>query len=140
MKTKSGITVRQWAEKIRGNDRTMQFVRFGVNGVFVTAIQYGVYILLQQYVSVNVAYTAGYLVSFAVNFLMTSYFTFQSRPSLRRFAGFCGSHAVNYAVQIGLLNLFIALGMSHASAPVPAILGAVAVQFTILRHVYTKVK
>ncbi len=140
MKTEGGNTVRRWAEKICGDGRTMQFVRFGLNGVFVTAIQYGVYLFLQQYVSVNVAYTAGYLVSFAVNFLMTSYFTFQSRPSLRRFAGFCCSHAVNYAVQIGLLNLFLALGMSHAAAPVPAILGAVAVQFTLLRHIYTKVK
>ncbi len=140
MKTKSGTTMRRWTEKIRSNGRAMQFVRFGLNGVFVTAIQYAVYLLLQRHVNVNVAYTVGYLVSFAVNFLMTSYFTFQSHPTFKRFVGFCGSHAVNYVVQIGLLNLFIALGMSHATAPIPAILGAVAVQFTILSRVYSKVK
>ncbi len=132
--------MRRIAEKIRGNDKAMQFIRFGVNGVFVTAIQYGVYLLLQRCVSANIAYTAGYLVSFAVNFFMTSYFTFRSHPSLKRFAGFCGSHAVNYIVQITLFNLFITAGMSRAVAPVPAILGAVAVQFTILRRVYTKEK
>jgi putative flippase GtrA len=129
---------RRMIQRIRQNDRAMQFIRFGLNGIFVTAIQYGVYLLLRRHISVNAAYTVGYLVSFAVNFLMTSYFTFQSHPSLKRFLGFSGSHAVNYCVQIGALNLFIHLGMGAAVAPIPAILTAVVVQFTILRFVYSK--
>jgi putative flippase GtrA len=125
-------------EKMLQNEKLMQFIRFGLNGIFVTAIQYVVYLVLQKYINVNIAYTAGYLVSFAVNFVMTSYFTFRSHPSLKKFIGFSGSHIINYIVQISLLNLFILLGMSKITAPIPAIAGAVMVQFTILRLVYKK--
>ncbi len=124
-------------EKIKRDERMGQFIRFGLNGLFVTAIQYAVYLLMQKHTDVNVAYTVGYLISFAVNFFMTSLFTFRSRPTLRRFIGFCGSHTVNYLVQIGLLNLFLLMGMDKIWAPVPAMAGAVVVQFTILRRIYS---
>lgn len=135
---KKHIPMHEIVEKIKQNEKIMQFMRFVVNGLFVTAIQYGVYLLLQKYINVNIAYTIGYIVSFAVNFLMTSYFTFRSHPSLKKFIGFSGSHAVNYIVQISLLNLFIWLGMSKITAPIPAMAGAVIVQFTILQTVYSR--
>lgn len=133
-------TKKEEMSNIRNNEKAMQFIRFGVNGVFVTAIQYAVYLLLKQYMGVNAAYTVGYLVSFCVNFFMTSYFTFRSKPSLKRFVGFSGSHVVNYLVQIGLLNLFLWIGVGSNVAPIPAMAGAVVVQFTILRLVYGKSK
>lgn len=120
------------------NEKYMQFMRFVLNGIFVTAIQYGVYLLLQMYIGVNIAYTLGYLVSFAVNFIMTSRFTFRQPMSMRRFLGFSGSHAVNYCVQMGLFNLFLLLGMGRAVAPIPSMAIAVLIQFSILRVVYRK--
>jgi putative flippase GtrA len=126
----------EFISRIKENEKIMQFLRFGLNGIFVTAIQYSVYLVLQKWINVNIAYTIGYLVSFAVNFVMTSYFTFHSKPSLKKFIGFSGSHVVNYCVQMGLLNLFLWIGMSNITAPIPAIAGAVIVQFTILRFVY----
>ncbi len=131
---------RQLTEKIKSNSKIMQFIRFGVNGVFATAIHYGVYLLLQQYINVNIAYTIGYLVSFSVNFIMTSYFTFQSRPTWKKFIGFSGSHAVNYTIEICMLNLCIYIGIDKTLAPFPAMMTAVIVQFTILRFVYGKRK
>ncbi len=130
----------QLKEKIKDDSKMMQFIRFGLNGVFATAIHYGVYLLLQQYINVNIAYTIGYLVSFAFNFIMTSYFTFQSRPSWKKFIGFSGSHAVNYTIEICVLNLCIYLGVDKTIAPIPAMMAAVIVQFTILRFVFSKKK
>ncbi len=126
--------------KIKQDDKFGQLIRFGLNGLFVTAIQYGVYLFMQRHTDVNIAYTVGYLISFAVNFFMTSLFTFRTSPTLKRFIGFCGSHAVNYLVQIGLLNIFLFIGMSKIFAPMPAMAGAVIVQFTILRRVYGREK
>lgn len=118
--------------------RIQQFLRFCVIGTLAAAVHYGVYFLLQMWVDVNVAYTAGYLVSFVGNFYLTSYFTFRTVPTFRRFLGFAGSHGVNYFLHIVLFNAFLWLGVHRLIAPPLVMLVAMLVQFTILRIVFSK--
>lgn len=56
--------------------RVPEFVRFILVGVFATALHYGIYLLLQRLINVNIAYTLGYALSFIANFYLTAYFTF----------------------------------------------------------------
>ncbi len=114
----------------------MQFIRFCIIGVLAAGVHYGVYYLLQLWTDVNVAYAAGYMVSFVGNFFLTSYFTFQTRPSWKRFIGFSGSHALNFLLHIVLFNLFLWMGVHHLIAPPLVMLVAMLVQFTILRFVF----
>ena len=100
-------------------NQLLEFVRFVAVGVFATALHYGIYYVLQRLVNVNVAYTAGYALSFLANFYLTAYFTFRAKPSWRRAFGFGGAHLVNYLLHMGLLNLFLWLGLSKPLAPVP---------------------
>lgn len=58
-----------------------QALRFGMVGVFATALHYGIYYVLQRMINVNVAYTIGYVLSFLANFYLTARFTFRSAPS-----------------------------------------------------------
>jgi len=115
-----------------------QFIRFCINGVLAVAIQYGVYLLLVQWIDVNVAYTLSYIVSFCCNFIITSYWTFHSRPSWKRLTGFGGSHIVNYFVQMAFLNLYLWLGIPKEYAALLAMGSAVPINFTMLRFVYKK--
>ena len=115
-----------------------QFVRFAINGVLSSAIHYGIYYLLLFFTIANIAYITGYLVSFVSNFFLTSYFTFRTKPTLKRFIGFSGSHAVNFGLHVVLFNIFLWLGIHQLVIPVFVMGICVIVQFTILRWVFTK--
>lgn len=118
------------------SDKACQFVRFCIIGTCAAAVHYGIYFLLQLWIDVNVAYTAGYVISFVGNFYATNYFTFHTMPTWRNFTGFAGSHAVNYVLHIVLFNLFLWMGIHRLIAPPLVMLVAMLVQFTILRFVF----
>lgn len=113
-----------------------EFVRFVLVGTLATGLHYGLYCVLQLVVNANVAYAAGYVLSFVANFYLTAFFTFGSRPSWRRAFGFGGAHAVNFLLHMGLLNLFLWLGLPQVWAPVPVFAIAIPVNFLLVRFVF----
>lgn len=113
-----------------------QFVRFGTVGVLATAIHYGIYWVLQRHINVNVAYTVGYLISFVFNYLLSAKFTFRARTSTRNGIGFAGAHICNYLIQMGLLNVFLWLGVSKSVAPIPVYCISVPVNFLMVRFAF----
>ena len=115
-----------------------QFVRFVVNGVLSSAIHYGIYYVLLFWTIANIAYITGYLVSFVSNFFLTSYFTFRTKPTFKRFIGFSGSHALNFGLHVVLFNIFLWLGVHELVIPLLVIGIAMMVQFFILRLVFVK--
>jgi len=130
----------QLFKSIGKQDAKGQFLRFCINGVIAAAIHYGVYFLLQLWIDVNIAYTAGYMLAFVVNFIATNYFTFHTKPTWKNFVGFAGSHCINYFLHIILFNVFLQMGVHRLIAPPLVMLVAMLVQFTILRFVFGKNK
>ena len=47
-----------------------QIMRFGVVGAVSTAIHLSIYWLLQHFINVNIAYSAGYFLSFLANYYL----------------------------------------------------------------------
>lgn len=86
----------------------------------------------------NAAFTIAYLLSFVVNFYLTSYFTFGTSPSWGKLAGMGGAHLVNYLLQIGLLNLFLWIGVEEQWATLPVYAIAVPVNFILVRFVFVR--
>lgn len=115
-----------------------EFVRFVMVGILATALHYGLYFILQNFINVNVAYTLGYIISFIANFYLTAYFTFGRKPSWRKAFGFGGAHLVNYLLHMGLLNLFLWLGLSKPYAPIPVFAIAIPVNFLLVRFVFKR--
>ena len=111
-----------------------EVVRFGFVGVVATAIQYGIYLLLKDCMAEVVANTIGYLISFACNFIMTTYFTFNVKPDKKKACGFAFSHLVNWALQTGFLNFFLWLGVPNTWAPIPMFAICVPVNFLLVRY------
>lgn len=114
-----------------------EFVRFVMVGIIATALHYGLYFALQHLINVNIAYAIGYTLSFIANFYLTSYFTFGKKPSWGKAFGFGGAHLVNFLLHMGLLNLFLWLGVSKALAPVPVFAIAIPVNFLLVRFVFS---
>lgn len=113
-----------------------ELLRFGVVGTLATAVHYGIYWLLSHWIDYNAAYTTGYALSFVLNFILTSIFTFRSKATARRGVGFVLAHLCNYLIQMGLLNLFIWLGVSVDLAPVPVFAISIPVNFLMVRFVF----
>lgn len=117
----------------------VQFIRFCIVGTVAAGIHYGIYyVLLRVGAGHNLAYATGYIISFVCNFIATSYFTFRSSLSWGRFAGFAGSHAVNFLLHMTLLNVFLWIGMHELIAPIAVMLVAMLVQYAILNLVFRK--
>ena len=95
-------------------------------------------LLLKQVVEINISYTIGYIISLACNFYLTARFTFQTKTSVKRGAGFIASHVVNYFLHLVLLNLFVKIGISSTYAPIPVYCIAIPVNFLLVRTVFRK--
>lgn len=115
-----------------------EFIRFVIVGIIATIIHYGLYFILQQIIDVNIAYTIGYVCSFVANFYLTAYFTFRKKPSWNKAFGFGGAHLCNYLLHIGLLNLFLWLGVNKPLAPFPVFAIAIPINFLLVRFVFKR--
>lgn len=134
-----------WIDTLRKEDgKVQEFIRFCIVGVIAAGIHYLVYYLLQLLSNgslwLSIAYTIGYVVSLVCNFFMTTYFTFRSKVSVGKAAGFSFSHIVNYTLHIVLFNLFISMNIHRLIAPILVLMIAVPTNFTILHFVYRKKK
>ena len=125
-------------EKMLKRKQLGEMVRFVLVGGFATLLHYVLYLLLKQWLEVNVAYTLGYVVSFVANFYLTAFFTFRSAPSWRKLVGMGGAHGVNYLLHLALLNLFLFVGMPSTWAPLPVFAIAVPVNFLLVKYVFKK--
>ena len=134
------MKIKEKAKAIKnGEQGKAQFVRFVLNGIFAATLQYVVYLALMHYMMVDVAYGVSYFVSFLVNFFTTTYFTFRSHATWKKFVGFCGSHGVNYVFSQVLFSLFInVIHMNAYIAPFVVMGVAMILQFAILRFVFKK--
>lgn len=117
-------------------EKIYEFLRFCIVGTLAAGIHYGIYYVLQKYIDVNIAYTAGYTVSLICNFFLTSYITFRSAPSTGKAAGFGLSHLINYLLHMGLFNAFLWMGVSRLIAPILVLMVAVPTNFVLLRWVF----
>lgn len=113
--------------------------RFIAVGGMSTAITYIVYyILLLEDIGAVAAYTVGYIVGLIFNYMMSARFTFKKSMNFKNAVGFVLTNAFNYALQVGLLWLFIYWGVPEKIAPLPMYAVAVPVNFLMVRTVFKK--
>ena len=123
---------------LRNRQTFYELIRFGIVGVIATAIHYGVYWLLMHWLYVTIAYSIGYVLSFICNFLLTSYFTFRKRASVKKGLGFGVAHGVNYLLHVLFLHFFLWLGVSKSMAPIPVFAMVIPINFFLVRFVFKK--
>lgn len=115
-----------------------EVIRFGIVGVLATLLQYAIYWVLIHWLAPTISMTIGYAISFAFNFVASTRYTFRVEASAKRGAGFALSHAVNYVLQMLMLNFAIWLGVSKQWAPIPMFCVCVPVNFLLVRFFLKK--
>lgn len=127
-----------------------EFIRFAIVGGIAAAIHYGIYLLLLWAfglditlangvgLKANIAYTTGYAISLICNMVLTARFTFKQKLSVKRGTGFLVSHGINYLLHMGLLNLYLWLGVPDWLTFPLVLLIAVPVNFILVRTAFKK--
>ena len=120
-------------------------VRFVLVGALGTGLQYGIYYVLlgifqtkwaEDTWLTSVAFTVGFVIEMVYNYLMTSFYTFRVRPTLKNAGGFLFGRALNYVIQLIFLNVLICLHMSEEWAGIAAIALAGVINYFVLLPFY----
>ena len=140
--------IRSWY--LGSNPKFREFIRFCIVGSVAMGLHYAIYLALLWMMGLDwsaskgvdwkatFAYTVGYAIALVVNMWLTARFTFKEKLSVKRGGGFLLSHAINYAIEVGLLNLFLAIHVAEWLSPLLALLIAVPVNFILVRTAFKK--
>lgn len=112
-----------------------EIIRFGITGVVSTIVTYAVYFILLFCLNPTVSFTIAYLIAMAVNYLLTTYFTFKVKANKKNAGGFVVSNIVNYVLCTLFLNMFIFLGVMEKYAPIPMYMVCIPINYLLVRSV-----
>lgn len=123
---------------INSNSRFAEIVRFGLVGALATVLQYGFYVIFVHAVGVKAVPSSmiSYALSFIVNFFLSSYFTFHTRPNAKKGLGFTLSHLFNMGLQTGLVAIFQQI-VGKTLALLPAMAICIPVNYILVRFAFT---
>ncbi len=113
-----------------------EFIRFAIVGTIATIIHYGIYLLLEKIINVNIAYTIGFVISWFCNFYLSAKFTFRSTATVKKGIGFACTHLINYLLHMLFLNFFLFIGVSQELAPIPVFCCVIPINFLLVRTVF----
>lgn len=113
-----------------------QIVRFALVGVVNTGTYYGLYLLLLTWLPYVAAHVVAFLLSMVGSFFLTSYFTYRTRPTWRKFLLFPLTNAANFVVTTsGVYLLVDVLHLGSRYAPLIAAAAAIPVTFVVSRTI-----
>ncbi|MGV9313319.1 GtrA family protein [Streptomyces sp. NPDC003691] len=113
-----------------------QLVRFALVGAVNTGTYYGLYLLLLNVMPYVAAHVVAFVLSMIGSFFLTSYFTYRTRPTWRKFLLFPLSNLTNFTVTTsGVYLLVDVLGFDDRYAPLIAAAAAIPVTFVVSRTI-----
>jgi putative flippase GtrA len=119
--------------------QAVQVIRFALVGVVNTGTFHGFYLALHPLMPYFAAYTAAFVLSMVGSFFLNTYFTYRTRPTLRKFLLFPLTNATNYVVtSVGVYVFVEWLAMDDRIAPLLAAAAAIPFTFLLSRHILTR--
>ena len=113
-----------------------RMIRFGLVGVVNTGTYYVLYLLFALFLPYLAAHVCAFLLAMVGSYFLNCYFTFRTRPTLKKFLLFPLSNATNFVIQsVGLYILVSLLHVDHVIAPLLAAAVAIPITFVIAKLV-----
>lgn len=122
----------------QNGDKIGEILRFGMTGVVSTLATYLFYYIFLNWLNPTMSFTIAYLIAMAINYVMTTSFTFKVKASKKNAAGFVVSNVINYGLCALFLNFFIWIGVSEKLAPIPMYMICIPINFLIVRYIMKK--
>lgn len=110
--------------------------RFAVVGFINTGVYYGFYLLLRMVVPYLAAHLIATGIAMVGSFFLNTYWTFQTKPTWKKFAIFPLTNLTNYVVStVGVVLLVEFARMDERIAPLVAAVVAIPVTFFLSRKI-----
>ena len=110
--------------------------RFTIVGFINTGVYYCFYLLLRLVMPYLAAHIVATLIAMVGSFFMNTYWTFQTKPTWKKFAIFPLTNLTNYVVQtVGLAALVEFAHMDQRIAPLVAAVVAIPITFGLSRKI-----
>lgn len=118
------------------------FFRFCIVGTVCTGLDVCIFYIVRMFTSYPIALICGYVLSLIINYFLTIYWTFKTKPSAMNVVGIIASHLFNlFVVRMGLMCIFVnTLNFNDRIAYVPTIAISVITNFIIIKCVINKTK
>ena len=131
-------------KELLSKKETQQFIRFCIVGGTCAVIDAAIFYVVRLFAPYQVALVSGYLISLCVNYFLTVYWTFKTKPAAFNFVGIIGAHMFNlFVVRMGLMLLFVELlGLIDSIAYIPMAVISAVTNYLVIRAVvkYSKKK
>lgn len=129
--------IMKFKEFLNQNSKLAEMVRFGMVGGLCTVLQYGFYVIFVEAVKVPavVSTMISYALSFIVNFILSSVFTFHSDPNAKKGLAFTCSHLINMGMQTGLVAIFKGI-VGRTLALLPALAICIPLNYFMVRFAF----
>ncbi|GGX22577.1 GtrA family protein [Streptomyces chryseus] len=113
-----------------------QLIRFAAVGVVNTGTYYACYLLLLPWLPYVAAHVLAFAVSMVGSFFLTCRFTYNTRPTWRKFLLFPLTNAANFVITTsGVYLLVDVLRLDSTYAPLVAAAAAIPVTFVVSRMI-----
>lgn len=119
---------------IKSQSKIAEILRYGFTGVIATLLQIILYFIFVKYCDAPliVAVCLSYGLSFLVNFVLSNYFTFRTKPNLKKGFAFTVSHLFNLGLQTSLITVFGKL-VTGEYAIIPVLAICIPINFIFVR-------
>jgi putative flippase GtrA len=110
-----------------------RIVRFALSGAFNTAVTYALYVLALRLWLPHVAYTVVYVAGIALAYVLNRVFVFRSHAGWRSVAATPVVYLFQYLLSLGIVQLWVSVGLPASLAPIPAIVLSLPVTYVLSR-------
>ncbi|WP_374118417.1 GtrA family protein [Streptomyces sp. 8L] len=118
-----------------------QLIRFALVGGVNTGTYYVFYLALLSGAGLPyvVAHVIAFILSMIGSFFLNSWFTYRTRPTLRKFLLFPLTNVANFVITTGGVYVLVdLLGMNDTYAPLVAAAAAIPITFVVSRTIMTR--
>lgn len=124
------------------NQNISEFIRFCLVGVVCTGLDASIFYVVCMFAPYQVALVSGYVLSLILNYFLTIYWTFKSKPTAKNGIGIVAAHLFNlFVVRMGLMYIFVELlNANDRIAYIPTLLISVVTNFVVIKFVIEKLK
>ena len=120
------------------NKGLSEFIRFCIVGAFCAGIDLLLFNICKFFAPYQLCVIVGFVVSWIVNYFLTSFWTFKEKPSTSNFFGMIVAHLINLlVVRMGIMYILVdVMQINSRIAYVPTLVIAAVTSFIMVRFCF----
>lgn len=121
--------------------RSLEFIRFIIVGIINTCNYYLIYLIIHTFWEINymISHVMGFSLSLITSFFLSTYFTFQVKPTLVKFIKFPITQFLNIIISTIVIYIFVEYFVLDSTvAPIVSMLFTVPITFFVTGKILRK--